>query len=88
MNVEIISIGDELLIGQTVNTNASWIGKELSNLGARIEKPSQSQIKRKKFLKVYQILKTPLIASLLLEGLDQQKMILQNTPCVSFLILH
>ena len=30
MNVEIISIGDELLIGQTVNTNASWIGKELS----------------------------------------------------------
>ena len=49
MNVEIISIGDELLIGQTVNTNASWIGKELSNLGARIEKPSQSQIKRKKF---------------------------------------
>ncbi len=38
MNVEIISIGDELLIGQTVNTNSSWIGKELSNIGARILK--------------------------------------------------
>ena len=38
MNVEIISIGDELLIGQTINTNASWIGKELSAIGARILK--------------------------------------------------
>lgn len=33
MIVEVISIGDELLIGQTVNTNASWIGKELSKRG-------------------------------------------------------
>jgi nicotinamide-nucleotide amidase len=33
MKAEIISIGDELLIGQTVNTNASWIGKELSEAG-------------------------------------------------------
>ena len=37
MKVEIISIGDELLIGQTINTNASWIGAKLSQLGARIE---------------------------------------------------
>lgn len=33
MNVEVISIGDELLIGQTVNTNASWIGAELARRG-------------------------------------------------------
>jgi len=37
MIVSIISIGDELLIGQTVNTNASWLGRELSLLGARIK---------------------------------------------------
>lgn len=37
MNVSIISIGDELLIGQTVNTNAAWLGKELSLLGMRIQ---------------------------------------------------
>jgi len=36
MNVELISIGDELLIGQTINTNASWLGAELSHLGANI----------------------------------------------------
>lgn len=36
MKVELISIGDELLIGQTVNTNASWMGEQLSKIGARI----------------------------------------------------
>ena len=36
MKCEVISIGDELLIGQTVNTNASWIGEKLNNLGFNI----------------------------------------------------
>lgn len=38
MQVEIISIGDELLIGQTVNTNASWMGTELSRRGAFVKR--------------------------------------------------
>lgn len=38
MNVEILSIGDELLIGQTINTNASWLGQQFSAIGARIVK--------------------------------------------------
>ena len=33
MRVEIISIGDELLIGQVVNTNAVWMGRELTQQG-------------------------------------------------------
>jgi nicotinamide-nucleotide amidase len=33
MNVSIISIGDELLIGQVVNTNASWLGQTLTGAG-------------------------------------------------------
>lgn len=32
MQAEVISIGDELLIGKTINTNAAWIGSELSNI--------------------------------------------------------
>lgn len=36
INVEIISIGDELLIGQTINTNASWIGAELADIGIKV----------------------------------------------------
>lgn len=37
MQAEIISIGDELLIGQTINTNASWIGSELSLIGIPVK---------------------------------------------------
>ena len=33
MNLDIISIGDELLIGQTLNTNAHWIASELDKIG-------------------------------------------------------
>ena len=33
MQAEIITIGDELLIGQVVNTNAAFLGRELSSLG-------------------------------------------------------
>ena len=36
INVEIISIGDELLIGQTINTNASWIGAQLAANGIKV----------------------------------------------------
>ncbi|HNR43400.1 MAG TPA: competence/damage-inducible protein A [Bacteroidales bacterium] len=33
MKAEIITIGDELLIGQTIDTNSAWIGWELSSAG-------------------------------------------------------
>ncbi len=36
MKLDIISIGDELLIGQTLNTNAHWIAKELNTIGFEI----------------------------------------------------
>ncbi len=37
MKAEIIAIGDELLIGQTVNTNAAWMGAQLAASGISIE---------------------------------------------------
>ena len=37
MTAEIINIGDELLIGQVVNTNASWMGAELNKAGIRVK---------------------------------------------------
>ncbi len=37
MLAELISIGDELLIGQTINTNAAWLGQELSLMGIRVK---------------------------------------------------
>ncbi len=40
MKAEIISIGDELLIGQVVNTNASWMGTELNLIGVEVRQIS------------------------------------------------
>jgi len=36
MRVHLLSIGDELLIGQTVNTNAAWMGRKLTEDGWRV----------------------------------------------------
>ena len=36
MKAEIITIGDEILIGQVVNSNAAWIGDALTGLGIQV----------------------------------------------------
>lgn len=35
MEAEILTIGDELLLGTVVDTNSAWLGKELAQLGVR-----------------------------------------------------
>jgi nicotinamide-nucleotide amidase len=37
MYSEIINIGEELLIGQVVNTNASWMCQQLNNIGIQVK---------------------------------------------------
>jgi len=36
MKAEIISIGDELLLGQVIDTNSAWIGQELNKIGIHV----------------------------------------------------
>ena len=38
MQVEIITIGDEILLGQTQDTNSSWLGRELDRAGFKLSK--------------------------------------------------
>jgi molybdenum cofactor synthesis domain-containing protein len=38
MQVALVSVGDELLAGDTVNTNAAWLGAQLVERGATIER--------------------------------------------------
>ncbi len=50
MTAEIISIGDEILIGQTINTNAAWMGAELSRIGFEISRVTTIPDKRESIL--------------------------------------
>ncbi|WP_028297855.1 competence/damage-inducible protein A [Olivibacter sitiensis] len=36
MNLEIITIGDEILIGQIVDTNSAWMAQQLNNIGIEV----------------------------------------------------
>jgi nicotinamide-nucleotide amidase len=38
MNIQIITIGDELLIGQVVDTNSAWMAERLNESGFRVER--------------------------------------------------
>ena len=43
MKAEIITIGDEILIGQIVDTNSQWISKELNKIGVSVHQISSIQ---------------------------------------------
>lgn len=38
MHVALVTVGDELLAGETVNTNAAWLGRQLGERGAELER--------------------------------------------------
>lgn len=50
MKAEIITIGDELLIGQTIDTNSAWIGSEMSLIGFDIWRKTSIHDKRQDIL--------------------------------------
>jgi nicotinamide-nucleotide amidase len=50
MNAEIIAIGDELLIGQVVDTNSSWLGKELNLSGIDVVRSQSIRDRRDEIL--------------------------------------
>ncbi len=38
MKAEVITVGDEILIGQTVDTNSAWLGEQMHMLGIRLNR--------------------------------------------------
>ena len=50
MNAEIITIGDEILIGQIVDTNSQWIGTELNKIGVSVYQISSIQDEKQHIL--------------------------------------
>jgi nicotinamide-nucleotide amidase len=52
MKASIITIGDELLIGQTIDTNSAWIGAELSKAGFDVHRITSVHDRREDILYV------------------------------------
>ncbi len=57
MQAEIITIGDELLLGQTIDTNSAWIGTELSNIGFDIHRKTSVHDRREDILDALESIK-------------------------------
>jgi nicotinamide-nucleotide amidase len=52
MQAEIITIGDELLIGQTIDTNSAWLGQQLSLRGISIYRCTSISDKKEEIIDV------------------------------------
>jgi hypothetical protein len=51
MLAEIITIGDEILIGQIVDTNSAWMATELNKIGVRVKQISSISDDKEHILK-------------------------------------
>jgi len=54
MKAEIITIGDEILIGQIVDTNSAFIAKELNNIGVSVYQITSVQDNKAHILKAFE----------------------------------
>jgi nicotinamide-nucleotide amidase len=53
MNAELLTIGDEILIGQITNTNAVWMAQQLNMIGVSIVHMSSVADKREAILAAF-----------------------------------
>jgi nicotinamide-nucleotide amidase len=85
MTAEIISIGDELLIGQVVNTNASWISEQLNLTGIKVHQVTTISDNREHILTALQEAEKRVDIILLTGGLGPTKDdITKETLCEYF----
>jgi nicotinamide-nucleotide amidase len=49
-SAEIITVGDEILIGQTVDTNSAWMGMQLSMRGIRVNRITSVSDRREEII--------------------------------------
>ena len=76
MNAEIITIGDEILIGQIVDTNSQWIGKQLNKIGVTVHQITSIQDDKQHILNALKLAQERVEIVIITGGLVQQKMIL------------
>ena len=75
MLAEIITIGDEILIGQIVDTNSAFISKELNKIGVSVYQITSIQDDKDHILKAIKEAEENADIIILLVAWVQQKMI-------------
>ena len=85
VNVEIITIGDELLIGQVLDTNSAWIAQELNKIGFDVQYKSTVGDKENDILDAFDRAFSRVSAILVTGGIGPTKDdITQKTLCKYF----
>jgi len=85
MQAEIITIGDEILIGQIVDTNSAYISKALNNIGVKVFQISSVQDERSHILQALKEAKSRVDIVLITGGLGPTKDdITKQTLCEFF----
>lgn len=70
---EIITIGDEILIGQIVDSNSAWIGKQLSDVGVRVKQITSISDDKQHILKAVEEAESRVDVILITGGLGPTK---------------
>lgn len=73
MLAEIITIGDEILIGQIVDTNATYIAQELTKIGVKVHQITSIQDEKQHILKALEEAKSRVQLVILTGGLGPTK---------------
>lgn len=85
MTAEIITIGDEILIGQIVDTNSSFIAKELNKIGVSVHQMTSVQDERRHILQALSEAKSRVEIVIVTGGLGPTKDdITKHTFCEFF----
>ena len=80
MKAEIITIGDEILIGQIVDTNSAFIAKELNNIGVSVYQITSVQDDKTHILKAFEAAEANVDIVIITGGLGPQKMTSPKQP--------
>src|SRR5690606_33760480 len=73
MLAEIITIGDEILIGQIIDTNSGFISKELDKIGVKVYQITSVQDNREHILKAFEEAKNRVDLVVITGGLGPTK---------------
>ena len=73
MKAEIITIGDEILIGQIVDTNSAFIAKELNNIGVSVYQITSVQDDKTHILKAFEAAESNVYIVIITGGLGPTK---------------